>query len=157
MVRELQGISADYEAKMDVIEVIDGAFKDFQQMWADIGYTEEDQIKEVNEFVGSITKLCTDKVERLKEEKEQMMLDVTHSIDQIKKLAKQLDDGEVEIVLPLLSTHFFRTVCILTFLVFQAAELAELPLRTLLAQLQGHIRSLREVPPDFSAGVQILK
>ena len=86
--------------KMDVIEVIDGAFKDFQQMWADIGYTEEDQIKEVNEFVGSITKLCTDKVERLKEEKEQMMLDVTHSIDQIKKLAKQLDDGEVEIVLP---------------------------------------------------------
>jgi hypothetical protein len=85
---------------MDVIEVIDGAFKDFQQMWADIGYTEEDQIKEVNEFVGSITKLCTDKVERLKEEKEQMMLDVTHSIDQIKKLAKQLDDGEVEIVLP---------------------------------------------------------
>lgn len=85
--------------KMDVIEVIDGAFKDFQQMWADIGYTEEDQIKEVNEFVGSITKLCTDKVERLKEEKEQMMLDVTHSIDQIKKLAKQLDDGEVEIVL----------------------------------------------------------
>jgi hypothetical protein len=93
---------------MEIFDVIEGALKDFQQMWADIGYTEEDQIKEVNEFVGSITKLCTNKVESLKEEKAQMMLDVTHSIDQIKKLAKQLDDGEVELVLALLSTtHFF--------------------------------------------------
>ncbi|ELR21805.1 Microtubule associated protein (MAP65/ASE1 family) [Acanthamoeba castellanii str. Neff] len=84
---------------MEIFDVIEGALKDFQQMWADIGYTEEDQIKEVNGFVGSITKLCTNKVESLKEEKAQMMLDVTHSIDQIKKLAKQLDDGEVELTI----------------------------------------------------------
>jgi uncharacterized protein (UPF0305 family) len=83
---------------MELYDVIEGALKDFQSMWADIGYSEEDQERAVKDFIGSITHVCTTKVEQLREEKVQMTHDVALSIEQIKKLAAQLDDGEVELV-----------------------------------------------------------
>jgi hypothetical protein len=90
--------------EMELFDVLETTLGHFQTLYAEIGYSEEDQKRKVESFVASISTLCTNQIDDLQEEKIKLASEVKHSLEQIKRLAMQLDDGEVEMVRTEIST-----------------------------------------------------
>jgi len=86
---------------MDVFDVLGSTLAQFQTLWSEIGFSEEDQKQDVEAFQGSISNLCDKKVQDLQDEKSKLENEVAEGINEIKKYAAQLGEADVQLVRPL--------------------------------------------------------
>ncbi len=89
---------ASNEGECDVFDLLENTLEQLQTGWDTIGFTREERKKNIDSFCAGIAEFCRQFLASQNLEEENLKTALSEGIEEIRKLAAQLGDGEVKMV-----------------------------------------------------------